>query len=135
VGGKGKIEFHNSNGMWAFIKGNKGTTFTFEGKKLYYSIDKKTDELDVSMKVSRAVKMLKEHYIGEGKIEEEHVKRFVDGEWNLGIVYVRDSVEGKLKKVYYIPKGKKDMVAVDGVQVNWNFKVLEALDQINNFQP
>ena len=67
----GRIKFENSDFMWQFLKAFKGHRFMFNGKVLFHSIDKTPAEMDLSRKVSRALKRLRVCLVEGGLLREE----------------------------------------------------------------
>ena len=88
------------------------------------------EEVAIGKKVSKAVNILKNNFRRAGE-PEENLKKLVDGEWNLGIVYVRESLSGKLKRVYDKPRGETNFVVFEGASIP-NFDLVGGLDEINS---
>jgi hypothetical protein len=130
VDGKGKVEFHSNEGLWAFLKGNKGKNYEYMGNRIYYSIDKTMEESILSGKVGRAVKAVKNHLNSNG-VGEEDAKKWVEAEYNLGIVYLRDVSGGTLKKVYHRAKGDTDLTIDTTIGLPFNFSPKDFLEEIN----
>ena len=131
VGGKGKIEFTSCAGMWNFLKSNKETRWEYEGSKIYCTIDKSNEEIAISSKVSKAVKLLKEHFKQHGGIEEGDLKKYVDGEWNLAIVYFKEAPGATVQVIYERLKGHTEMPVREGFVVPFAFDAAGKLAEIN----
>jgi hypothetical protein len=93
VDGKGKVEFFTNDQLWAFLKATKGTNFEYNGGRIFFSIDKTFDETILSTKVARAVKIIKTHLNTNG-VNEDDLKKWFEAEYNLGMVYLRQSLAG-----------------------------------------
>ena len=126
----GKAEFKSSSLMWQFLKKAKGTKFEHEGNRIYISIDKMPREIALSTKVGRAVKALKTHFSENGIPDAEEVKKHVDAEWNLGIVYCRANPADRWARVYEKPRGEENLIVGPAV-VPFGFNSAEHLDTIN----
>ncbi len=116
--------------MWTFFKDNKGVIFHFNDKKLFYSIDKTPGEISLSTKVSRAVNILKDHFTSNG-IPREEVKKYVDGEYNIGSVYFKPALGSAFLKICEKPRGKTYLQVVEGVVVPFDFDPQAHVEMIN----
>ena len=89
----GRIKFETCDDMWKFLKAFKGHKFNFNGKTLFHSIDKTTAEMDLSRKVSRALKRLRVCLIEKGLMQERksNERLSTDSWWPTGTLELRDT--------------------------------------------
>jgi hypothetical protein len=130
----GKIAFKTNDDMWSFINANKSSKFTFEEKEIYWSIDKTEEETNLSKRVTKAVKLLKEHYATNG-IAKEDLKKYISAEWNFGVVYFKDSLVGKFVEAFTKPKGQNELKVNPAAVVPWGLNLNEHIDTINQIKP
>ena len=101
---KGKLIFHHCDDMWNFLKGMKGKKLMKGEAKLFHTIDKTTDELQISNRVYKIVKAVKESAMGPlGLSEEDWWKTIKHNDVN-GMAWVRMPIEtdGEPKNVQIV---------------------------------
>ena len=131
----GRIKFETCDDMWKFLKAFKGHKFNFNGKTLFHSIDKTTAEMDLSRKVSRALKRLRVCLIEKGLMQEESQReafnRLVVADWDSGIVrYKKD--DGTVHRLFELDRGSGILKVGDGaVSSGLNLRLAEMLPEIN----
>ena len=130
VGGSGKIKFLTNDDMWAFLKAHKGVRFNYNGKPLFHSIDKTSSELDLSGKVAKAVRAIKEHLVSNG-VKMEDTKQWIEADYNIGRVYVRSVLRGPLKLVFDKPCGEKLFVVMEEGELPYNSAPKDHIEDIN----
>lgn len=64
----GKIKFTNPDRLWALLKAFKGYKFSWQGRLLFHSIEKTMAEQELSRRVSRAAKIIREHLEAIGRL-------------------------------------------------------------------
>jgi hypothetical protein len=129
----GKIKFKNSDAMWKYIKGTKAVKWTFEDKDLISSIDKTTDEVSLSKRVSKAVRLLKAKAEEVG-IPKEDIKKHVDADWNIGTIMVKENITLKYKVVFEKPKGQERLIVAEGASNPWGLVLADIIDDINQIE-
>ena len=66
----------------------KGKKFSSEGKDLIHEIEKTEAERDTSIQTSIAVNEIRKFPLETGLCTEANKKAFVDGDWNIGWIFV-----------------------------------------------
>jgi hypothetical protein len=80
--------------------------------------------------VARAVKIIKTHLNTNGIIEED-LKKWVEAEYNLGMVYLRESSSGSLKRVFLKVKDSTDLAVDIDLGLPFDFRAADQLEAIN----
>jgi hypothetical protein len=81
--------------------------------------------------VARAVKIIKTHLNTNG-VNEDDLKKWVGAEYNLGMVYLRQSLTGTLKRVYLKVRDSTDLAVDIDLGLPFDFKAADHLEAINN---
>ena len=97
-GSVGIIVFKTSKSMWDFLKGNKGKRFKHGELELWHTIEKTKQERDIAKRVSKAVRLLREHLETSGGKSEAEAKEVIDADWVKGLVFAK--VQNKVVRVY-----------------------------------
>ena len=82
------------------MKGNKGHRFKCGERELFHAIELSEKEITISKRVTKAVKILREHLSGGHDLSETQCRKWIDGDWEKGAVYVRKEGKGKNFEVY-----------------------------------
>ncbi|CAK0910846.1 unnamed protein product [Prorocentrum cordatum] len=92
-----KVVFANNQKMWGFMKRWKGQKIPCPGArndKLWHKVDQEPHEVELSRRVSCAVRILREFGIQSGLCTEESKQRTFDGDWDRGqVVFRKNSTE------------------------------------------
>lgn len=87
---KVKVIFDTKDHMWNLLTKMKGKKFQRpDGKKLHHNIEKTMEEDAISKKVSLGLKAIREFCIEKGDVSSENAKDIIDGDYNLGYLFVR----------------------------------------------
>ena len=91
---------------------------------MFHAIELTKEELQTSKKVSKTVNMLREHLVNKSMCDRESSKKWVDGDWPKGIVFVRKEGKGKLFRVFEKNKTDQDLALgsdAGGVDIGFDF--------------
>ncbi|CAK0806125.1 unnamed protein product [Prorocentrum cordatum] len=99
-----KVVFANNQKMWGFMKRWKGQKIPCPGvrnDKLWHKVDQDPHEVELSRRVSCAVRILREFGIQTGLCTEESKQRTFDGDWDRGqVVFRKNSTERPVRLLH-----------------------------------
>ena len=121
-GSMGIVVFKTNKLMWKFLKANKGHRFKHGEKTLRHGIELSKNELTLGKKVSVAASALREAIVSQNKCSEEDAPKWVDGNWESGVVTFRDGGKGKGKKMFEKKVGELELtVGSDASDIDLGF--------------
>ncbi|CAK0800839.1 unnamed protein product, partial [Prorocentrum cordatum] len=137
-----KVVFANNQKMWGFMKRWKGQKIPCPGArndKLWHKVDQEPHEVELSRRVSCAVRILREFGIQSGLCTEESKQRTFDGDWDRGqVVFRKNSTERPVRLLQRCRTSDMLEVSTDALaaaaldQELKDLKLHERLSEIND---
>jgi hypothetical protein len=138
---RANVVFANKQRMLDFLK-IKGRNFQYIGPHaagtprplaipLWRSIFKPDSEILVSKQTSKATGVVRQAVLSTGLVPETEVSKWVDGDWNVGYIVVRDAPGGCARRVEKA-RGSNLWSISDGAPVLTGVNMLDALAEIKH---
>ena len=119
--------------MWKFLKDHRGQKFSHNGKTLWHNINRTREETVLAKKVSKAVNLLRQHVISEMNVPEADSKKWIDGDWEKGVVFLRQNGSGRAIRLFDKARGEDVLhVSPEASQSEINFDFKSHLNNIND---
>ena len=98
---KGKVEFNTPKAMWVWVKANAGKKLDYNGRELWFSVDKPFEERLLGKKIGKVMTEMRGFHERRNDIalgDRVALKKFVEADNNRGFIYLFDPVTKKMKK-------------------------------------
>jgi len=89
LGSISKVCFVNPTEMRNFVKSKKGLKHSFQGREIWFSVEKSKDERALAKRVSHTVKSIREHMLSRQECTPDDWTTCVIGDWTRCTVHVK----------------------------------------------
>ena len=131
----GKIIFKDSGSMWAFLvamKGKKLKSTKFPNAAFTHSIDQTVPERLMGKQTSHMVNSLRTFALEKRLINEEAMKKAIDGDWDRGYCYAKLGDEPVIRLIEWDKNTSAYVVCAGATNLGWDFDWAQlALDTTN----